>query len=444
MKGKSPIKRITAAFLAAVISLSAAAPASADTDWDAQIREYEKKAEQLQEQGKEIKEEINDYNADMQETDRLRDLVAEQIDSIEARVENQNLLIAAKEIDIDNQYEAIEKTARQIDGTQREIDESQRQIQLLSQQNTDNLDKFGQILRGMYISGDVDMVELLAESDDFFDMLVRAQLMQNIGDQNIMFMNDLLAAMDEQNRLIADLETYKSNLADEKARQEIEKHNLEVDLAALEAQRERFEADLAAELSNLSYYEQELNELQYSVESLKNQFSDISQQVESANYMVTVLIQKKQAEEEAKKRPVYSAEGFAWPLDARYQMVTCAFGWDASWGRNHYGTDIGNSGIGGANIYAMQSGTVITAYNDGGNHGGLGNYIVIDHGGGLSTLYAHTRTGEVRVKAGDTVTKGQVIAKVGTTGLSTGNHLHFEVRVDGVAKDPMSYSYEGR
>jgi murein DD-endopeptidase MepM/ murein hydrolase activator NlpD len=444
MTRNSSKKRIAAVFLTAVIAIAAVTPIAADTDWDAKIREYEERAEQLEQQGEEIQAEINNYRSDIQETDRLRELVSQQIDGINAKVENQNLLIAAKEIDIADQYAAIAELEQRMDETQRKIDECQRQIQLLNQENTDNLAQFGKILRGMYISGDVDMVELLAESEDFFDMLVRAQLMQNIGDQNIAFMNGLLADIDAQNTLIADLETYKSNLAEDKARQETEKHRLEEDLADLEAQNALFEADLAAEFDNLSSVEQQLNELEYTVESLKIEYSEVAREAESTNYMIAETIKKQQAEEAAKNRPVYSSEGFAWPLDAQYQMVTCSFGWDAAWGRNHYGTDIGNAGIGGANIYAAQSGTVITAYNDGGWHGGYGNYIVIDHGGGLSTLYAHTVTGSVVVTAGQTVEKGQLIAKVGTTGRSTGNHLHFEVRVDGVARDAMGYSYEGR
>ena len=92
------------------------------------------------------------------------------------------------------------------------------------------------------------------------------------------------------------------------------------------------------------------------------------------------------------------------------------------------------------NIYAAQGGTVITAYGDGGWHGGFGNYIIIDHGGELSTVYAHCSA--VTVSVGQTVNKGDVIGYVGSTGWSTGNHLHFETRVNGTAVDPFSYSYE--
>ena len=107
---------------------------------------------------------------------------------------------------------------------------------------------------------------------------------------------------------------------------------------------------------------------------------------------------------------------------------------------NHYGIDVGNYGINGHNIYAAQSGTIITAYNDGGRHGGYGNYIIIDHGGGVSTLYAHCSS--VVVAVGQKVNKGEIIGYVGSTGWSTGPHLHFEVRQNGVATDPLGYSYE--
>ena len=121
-------------------------------------------------------------------------------------------------------------------------------------------------------------------------------------------------------------------------------------------------------------------------------------------------------------------------------MITTYFGYDSWRGGNHYGIDVGNAGIGGKNIYAAQGGTVITAYGDGGWHGGFGNYIIIDHGGGLSTVYAHCSA--VTVTVGQQVNKGDVIGYVGTTGWSTGNHLHFETRVNGTAVNPFSYSYE--
>ena len=100
--------------------------------------------------------------------------------------------------------------------------------------------------------------------------------------------------------------------------------------------------------------------------------------------------------------------------------------------KRHAGVDIG-AGY-GTNIYAANSGTVLVA---GWNSGGYGNYVVIDHGGGITTLYGHCSS--LCVSKGQTVTKGQVIAKVGSTGMSTGPHLHFEVLKNGSTTNPMSY-----
>lgn len=102
---------------------------------------------------------------------------------------------------------------------------------------------------------------------------------------------------------------------------------------------------------------------------------------------------------------------------------------------NHKGLDIGADK--GTPIYAAASGTVtVSQYGYG---GGYGNYVMISHGNGVQTLYGHCS--ELCVSVGEYVSQGQLIAKVGSTGISTGNHLHFEVRVNGVAQDPQNYVY---
>ena len=121
-----------------------------------------------------------------------------------------------------------------------------------------------------------------------------------------------------------------------------------------------------------------------------------------------------------------SASGFAWPLSG---AVTSGYGY--RWGRMHQGIDI--DCVTGAAIRASNSGTVVTAtYDD-----GYGNHLVIDHGGGIATLYAHNS--ELYVSSGTSVSRGQVISACGATGAVTGDHLHFEVRVNGTPQNPMNY-----
>jgi len=116
--------------------------------------------------------------------------------------------------------------------------------------------------------------------------------------------------------------------------------------------------------------------------------------------------------------------------------ITSVYGWSEQYGTSfHKGTDIG-AGC-GQNIYAGSSGTVV--YAAGGWNGGYGNYIIIEHSSGLRTAYAHIQDGGILVSAGQSVVVGQNIARAGTTGNSTGCHLHYEVRVDGVAIDSVPF-----
>jgi murein DD-endopeptidase MepM/ murein hydrolase activator NlpD len=121
-----------------------------------------------------------------------------------------------------------------------------------------------------------------------------------------------------------------------------------------------------------------------------------------------------------------SASGFIWPCDG---VVVSGFG--MRWGRMHEGIDIGCSY--GTPNRAAAAGTVIYA----GWLGGYGNLVVVDHGNGLSTAYAHASS--LLVSVGQSVSQGQTVSLVGSTGNSTGPHLHFEVRVNGVAVDPLPY-----
>jgi murein DD-endopeptidase MepM/ murein hydrolase activator NlpD len=120
-----------------------------------------------------------------------------------------------------------------------------------------------------------------------------------------------------------------------------------------------------------------------------------------------------------------SASGFIWPVNG---PITSSFG--RRWGRLHAGVDIG-AGF-GTPILAAKAGTVIYA----GWLGGYGNLVVIDHGGGISTAYAHQQRIYV---TGGAVEQGQVIGEVGSTGHSFGPHLHFEVRIGGEPVDPLGY-----
>lgn len=146
--------------------------------------------------------------------------------------------------------------------------------------------------------------------------------------------------------------------------------------------------------------------------------------------------------------PPSTSSGFAWPVPGFEGMLSSSYGYRDFDSSNHKGIDISGGGIAGAAIVAADSGVVVSTcnscthnyskYSSCGCGGGYGNYVTIAHNDGTySTLYGHCSS--VIVTPGQSVTKGQTIAYVGTTGYSTGNHLHFEVHKNGVITDPMSY-----
>ncbi|MBD5159952.1 MAG: M23 family metallopeptidase, partial [Ruminococcus sp.] len=144
------------------------------------------------------------------------------------------------------------------------------------------------------------------------------------------------------------------------------------------------------------------------------------------------------------KIPAPSSSGFIWPTPG-YYYISSPFA--QRWGTMHGAIDIGDAGIMGANIVASKSGTV-TYVNNSCTHnygkssscgcgGGYGNYVIIQHDGTYTTLYGHMTSANVSV--GDYVQQGDVIGTVGSTGWSTGAHLHFEVRVNGTKQDPLNF-----
>ena len=136
-----------------------------------------------------------------------------------------------------------------------------------------------------------------------------------------------------------------------------------------------------------------------------------------------------------------SASGWAWPLPYDGVYLTSYYGYryhplDGDW-RYHSGIDVSMSGAYGKNIVATRAGTVILSSLESESGTGYGNYIIIDHGDGYTSLYGHCSA--LLVSQGQRVSRGQIIARVGSTGWSTGPHLHFEVRYNGETVDPLDY-----
>lgn len=268
-------------------------------------------------------------------------------------------------------------------------------------------------LRVTHEEGQASYLEMLLGAEDIADFLSRVDRVGSMLEYDNKIMNTL---KDEK----ADLEEIRATLEIQKKEQETFKAQLAADEADMQKKSEEAQAridQLKSDIATSQAY-------QAQNEKLREEFEA---QLEARI--------KELEEEQKKKNSKYVGGTLQWPVPLDYTKVTSGFAWRTSpiTGRKelHNGIDI--PAPLGTSVYAANTGTVVIATW----HYSYGNYIMIDHGGGIMTLYAHNS--QLLVSVGDKVTKGQVIAKVGSTGDSTGNHCHFSVRKNGAFIDPMQY-----
>jgi len=165
---------------------------------------------------------------------------------------------------------------------------------------------------------------------------------------------------------------------------------------------------------------------------LKQQQIKINEEMEKIDEEIRQMLKDTDSEGD------YVGGKFLWPVPG-YSTITSKFGWRILYGKNnwHTGIDISGYNVYGKNIVAANSGTVITAVTTYIPKKGYGKYVIIDHGGGYRTLYGHCSS--LLVKVGQTVKRGDPIALVGSTGNSTGPHLHFGIYINGKEVDPLPY-----
>jgi murein DD-endopeptidase MepM/ murein hydrolase activator NlpD len=416
--------------------LTGAVSGRTEADIQAEIQRLEDWAAELERRNKEREEEIAATQGDRNESRRREVLIEMSIAEVNERIASLNQSIVLQQEAIANKQAEIEALEERIADAEREIELREHKIAMLEAENRENLVKFGQLVRNNYMTGSLGMVDILLDSGDFYDMIVRADVLQKAAERNTDFMNDLLAAMRAQEREIEELEELKLRLDADRRLCEAEKALLEIALIELELNMTELEREMDDEQQRLRVLAGETAELQRQIDGMYRQFNATNEELEELDRQTTQLIKELQN----LNRPNYSGDGFVWPVDERFQRITCGYGWDAGWNRWHRAIDIGNAGINGANIYSIQSGTVIVAVESN-SRSGYGSYVVVDHGGGYTSLYSHMQFGSVRVSVGQEVTVGQVLGLVGSTGLSTGPHLHFEIRVNGEARNPLDYSY---
>lgn len=267
--------------------------------------------------------------------------------------------------------------------------------------------KLQQRVRDIYINGQISYVDVLFGAKDFADLMTRMDVLKRI----IKHDYDLIMKVKEEK---ATVENTRAQLEKDKAEAEV----LVTDAQAKKAKVEDKESEQQV-LLDQAVYDRDTSERMY-------------EEIMAASQEVANMIRRSQMSSAGYSGAPAGAGGMIWPISG---PITSEFGWRThpifGTARFHSGLDIG--GDYGMPIYAAAGGTVIYA----GWISGYGNAVIIDHGGGVTTLYGHNDS--LNVSEGENVAQGQVIAMCGSTGNSTGPHCHFEVRENGEPVSPYGY-----
>ena len=297
----------------------------------------------------------------------------------------------------------IETADRLISEYINEIAVTEKRISDLELETDRKFTELRQLIKLTYEQGEMSYLEFLFDSKNFGEFLSGTETTSKILDYQKQVMEDL------KNKL-ADLETEKEGF-------KLLKDKQNSVLQTLEARKSEYEN---LSVKNAAY----ISSLKNDRTTLENERVKAEEEKSKLNARI-----EEELEKLAKQNAVYIGGSMIWPLDTAYQRISSGYG--KRWNEFHLGLDIPADY--GSDIYATNGGKVIHAEY----HYSYGNYVLIDHGGGIATLYAHAS--KLKVSVGDTIKQGDVIALVGSTGYSTGNHLHYEIRVNGVAVDPSTY-----
>lgn len=431
---------------AVVVTFAGSGSLNAKAD-DQSITDKQQQVNAIREENEKRQQEIADLGDDISDNEEAMDLIGKQIDGYIAEIAVYGELVTAKQGAVEQKKAEIEGVEKSIAEKETEIETKKIKAAELTAHNKANLEKFGKLARYMYMNNMSSQLPVLSGSDDWYDYFVYSDVMNNITKQNADFMAEILDSIKLQEDMITELNGEIEVLETDKADLEKEKADLiqqEADLENTKADLEKNAAEKRGEINSLV---EKNDAFKDKIAGLKTDIAEAEAQMEAINAEIEELIRQAQANRDP-EMPDYSGDGLRWPLDPQHHRITTYFGYDGWRGGNHGGIDIHDSNIVGAPIYAAQSGKVVTVsntctHNEGkrgwtcGCGGNYGNYIIIDHGGSLATLYGHMQA--IYVSSGQFVEKGQVIGEVGSTGWSTDWHLHFETRVNGTRVNPFNY-----
>lgn len=351
----------------------------------------------------------------------LADDLEDQLADLQRQAEEQQAKTNEASAKVENVSERLRQIQEELRVATAEYKEVKGQLDSVEDKISDNTEllekteadlkvknkKLQQRVRDIYINGQISYVDVLFGAKDFADLMTRMDVLKRI----IKHDYDLIMKVKEEK---ATVENTRAQLEKDKAEAEV----LVTDAQAKKAKVEDKESEQQV-LLDQAIYDRDTSERMY-------------EEIMAASQEVANMIRRSQMSSAGYSGAPAGAGGMVWPISG---PITSEFGWRThpifGTARFHSGLDIG--GDYGMPIYAAAGGTVIYA----GWISGYGNAVIIDHGGGVTTLYGHNDS--LNVSEGENVAQGQVIAMCGSTGNSTGPHCHFEVRENGEPVSPYGY-----
>lgn len=410
------IHRITAVLLIVMIGVAATVQITPAAE-NSSAKKSENTSTSLKEAQQEkaaLEKALEDAKQTINELKESKGDVQEKVNDLNTQLMNISSQITALENQLAQKNQELTEKKDQIEDTKSQLEDAKKQEE---QQYADMKVR----IQFMYENAQESYFEALFSSESFSDFLNSAEYIIQIQEYDRKKLNEYQDTVDYIENVEKQLEEDYATLEEIKKEVEQEKASVEQEKASVAALMKQRETELVGIEGNIDSAQSDAD---YYAAEIKAQEEIIAE------------IKRIEAEKAAagKQDNPYTGGVFTWPCPSSTR-VTSDYGTRVSpmggASSNHKGIDIGASG--GAAIVAAADGTVTTAsYSS-----AAGNYVMIDHGGGLYTVYMHASA--LLVSPGQTVSAGQTIAQVGSTGISTGNHLHFGVSLNGSYVSPWSY-----
>lgn len=369
----------------------------------AQIEQQQKQVQQKQQQTAsklaQLKQDTTKQQAYKEALDEQMANVQEEVNAINAQIANLDQQIRQKEAEIVDQQAKIDA----------------------------QFEELKDYIRKTYKLGEASKLEILLNAENIVDFSEKLEVVRHINNHEAALITNLKTALAEISDQKKEIEADRVEVAESKKTLEVK-----------QAQVQELLTESQRVLNQLKQQEAEQNklaaDLNAQAQTLSNQKAAADKEIDEwyAEYYRKQAAAQQSGGSSGAGNVVYTGTGrFTWPCPGVTKITSY---WGD--GRNHQALDIAGAGAFGKTIVASDSGTVIRT-NTSGWGGGYGSYVMIDHGNGYSTMYAHCSS--VSVSVGQRVNKGQAIARIGSTGDSSGPHLHFEVRRNGVKINPLQF-----